>query len=286
MSNLILFQNQELGKIRILDQKGEPWFIAKDVCKILGYKNPRKAVADHVDVEDKNTVTIRYGNKGNPNQVIINESGLYSLILRSNKPEAKKFKRWVTSEVLPAIRKTGRYELKQIEEKIEGKYRLSIRGYKGMIGMKNKHIKRLQGNIANLEKTIAKKDNLIEDLRRDMYIVLGYNHLLQDRNDYLEKQLQELKAKVEKFEKNKIAEYNAICRLLDVGLSIKRNLAQFEKVISALETIGANAEQLKQFKKSLEYFMKNFEEYKEKLSGWGRGEKDNALMQNVIKILK
>ncbi len=109
MSHLIQFTHKQLGKIRVLEKNGESWFIANDICKILGYANPRKAVADHVDNEDKNTVTISYGKKGNPNQIIINESGLYSLIIRSNKPEAKKFKRWVTSEVLPSIRKTGMY---------------------------------------------------------------------------------------------------------------------------------------------------------------------------------
>lgn len=85
-----------------------PWFIAKDIALALEYSNPRKAIADHVDPEDKADVTIRDGSQ-NRTLNAINESGMYSLVLRSRKPEAKKFKRWVTSEVLPAIRKTGRY---------------------------------------------------------------------------------------------------------------------------------------------------------------------------------
>nr|DAT07963.1 MAG TPA: repressor domain protein [Caudoviricetes sp.] len=87
-------------------------FCYKDVADILGYTNSRKAIGDHVDEEDKNTVTIRDGIQGNPNVTIINESGLYSLILSSKLPAAKKFKRWVTSEVLPSIRKTGSYTAK------------------------------------------------------------------------------------------------------------------------------------------------------------------------------
>ena len=89
-------------------QDGEPWFVGKDITKILGYTNPSKAIADHVDVEDKG-VTKCYTPGGVQNLTGINESGLYSLILSSKLPSAKKFKRWVTSEVLPAIRKTGGY---------------------------------------------------------------------------------------------------------------------------------------------------------------------------------
>ena len=109
MSNEIkIFENEEFGSVRTMEINGVPYFVGKDVAEILGYSNSRKAIADHVDEEDKNTVTIRDG-KGNPNQTVINESGLYSLILSSKLPNAKKFKRWVTSEVLPAIRKTGSY---------------------------------------------------------------------------------------------------------------------------------------------------------------------------------
>lgn len=103
------FVNDEFGEIRCIMIDGEPWLVGKDVATALCYKNPRKAIADHVDAEDKNTVTIRYGTSGNPNMTIINEYGLYSLVLSSKLPDAKKFKRWVISEVLPSIRKTGAY---------------------------------------------------------------------------------------------------------------------------------------------------------------------------------
>lgn len=93
-----------------MEVNNEPWFVGKDVASVLGYANTRKALADHIDDEDKlDGVTIRdpIGREQNP--VIINESGLYSLILSSKLPNAKQFKRWVTSEVLPTIRKHGAY---------------------------------------------------------------------------------------------------------------------------------------------------------------------------------
>lgn len=107
------FEGNEVRTVLIND---EPYFVGKDIADVLGYSNSRKALIDHVDEEDKNTVTIRDGNKGNPNQVVINESGMYSLVLSSKLPNAKKFKRWVTNEVLPSIRKHGAY---MTEEKIE-----------------------------------------------------------------------------------------------------------------------------------------------------------------------
>ncbi|QHM64371.1 phage antirepressor [Pediococcus pentosaceus] len=106
----------EGNKVRTVLINDEPYFVGKDIADVLGYSNSRKALIDHVDEEDKNTVTIRDGNKGNPNQVVINESGMYSLVLSSKLPNAKKFKRWVTNEVLPSIRKHGAY---MTDEKIE-----------------------------------------------------------------------------------------------------------------------------------------------------------------------
>lgn len=99
------FEDQQ---IRVLTIEGEPWFVGKDVAEVLGYSNSRKAIADHVDSEDKG-VTKCYTLGGTQQIAIINESGLYSLILSSKLPDAKKFKRWVTSEVLPTIRKHGAY---------------------------------------------------------------------------------------------------------------------------------------------------------------------------------
>lgn len=112
MTNQIqVFNNSEFGDVRTLEIDGKPYFVGRDVAAALGYSNTRDALAKHVDYEDKNTVAIRDGNKGNPKLVAINESGLYSLIFASKLPSAKRFKRWVTSEVLPMLRKTGKYSL-------------------------------------------------------------------------------------------------------------------------------------------------------------------------------
>ena len=110
MNELQVFKNEEFGEVRSLKIGDEPWFVGKDVADILGYTNSRKAISDHVDDEDKG-VTKCDTLGGKQDLTIINESGLYSLILSSKLPAAKKFKRWVTSEVLPAIRKTGSYQI-------------------------------------------------------------------------------------------------------------------------------------------------------------------------------
>ena len=115
MSELKIFNNEEFGKIRTVTIDNEPGFVGKDVAVILGYSNPQKALRDHVDEEDRtlnDSFTVN-GTKG----ILINESGLYGLILSSKLPNAKKFKHWVTAEVLPVLRKTGRYNLQQPQGK-------------------------------------------------------------------------------------------------------------------------------------------------------------------------
>lgn len=109
MNELQIFNNPEFGSIRTVETDGEPWFVGKDVAEVLGYANTRDALERHVDGDDKNTVVNPDGNRGNPNMTVINESGLYSLVLSSKLPTAKKFKRWVTSEVLPSLRRHGLY---------------------------------------------------------------------------------------------------------------------------------------------------------------------------------
>lgn len=111
MANEIkVFSNEEFGKVRVLSIDNEPWFIGRDVAEVLGYSNTRDAISKHVDEEDKGVAKCDTPS-GAQQMTIINESGMYSLILSSKLPSAKKFKRWVTSEVLPAIRKTGSYNL-------------------------------------------------------------------------------------------------------------------------------------------------------------------------------
>lgn len=151
LQNIVSFNNEEFGKLRILDVDGDPWFVGKDVADALGYGNTRDALYKHVDREDKNTVAIRDGIKGNPNQVIINESGLYSLILSSKLDSAKRFKHWVTSEVLPSIRKNGGYIAGQ--EKMEDDELLA----KALLVAQNK--------IAEREKKIAEQNQDIERMK-------------------------------------------------------------------------------------------------------------------------
>lgn len=108
MNGIRIFENPEFGSVRVVERDGEPWFVARDVAERLGYSNPRDAIYKHVDPEDKGVANC--DTLGGKQEItIINESGLYSLVLSSKLPNAKKFKRWVTSEVLPAIRRTGGY---------------------------------------------------------------------------------------------------------------------------------------------------------------------------------
>ena len=112
MNEIFSFHGQE---VRTLTVEGDPWFVGKDVADILGYVNTQKAIRDHVDLEDKLTEQIVQSGQ-NRDMIIINESGLYSLILSSKLPQAKEFKRWVTSEVLPAIRQQGGYIREDLDE--------------------------------------------------------------------------------------------------------------------------------------------------------------------------
>ena len=115
MNEIKIFDNPEFGKVRTMEINGEPYFVGKDVAIILGYAKPENAIANHVDTEDKTLTPIQGGcSTGSQNTTIINESGLYSLILSSKLPKAKEFKRWVTSEVLPSIRKHGAYAVDEL----------------------------------------------------------------------------------------------------------------------------------------------------------------------------
>ena len=118
MNDLTTFSNPEFGQVRTVEINGTPWLVGKDVASALGYKNPQRAIRDHVDTEDQG-VTKTVTPSGEQEMLIINESGLYSLILSSKMPKAKAFKHWVTSEVLPAIHKTGAYKSFQTKQHIE-----------------------------------------------------------------------------------------------------------------------------------------------------------------------
>ncbi len=142
MNELQIFENEDFGEIRTVTINNEPWFVGKDVTDILGYTNSSKALADHVDEEDKlnNESLSSLGQRGG---WLINESGLYSLILLSKMPNAKKFKHWVTSEVLPSLRKTGSYEMKNYSPEMKA------------ILMHDEKIVKIDGRVTDLENNMV-----------------------------------------------------------------------------------------------------------------------------------
>lgn len=142
MSSLITFENMEFGKLTVMEKDGEFFFIGKEVAEKLGYSNTRDALVRHVDIADKADVVFHDGRQRR-SMVSINESGLYSLILSSKLPQAKDFKRWITTEVLPSIRKNGGY-LKNQEK------------------MSNEEI--LANAVLLANHLIAEKEKIIEDL--------------------------------------------------------------------------------------------------------------------------
>ena len=159
-----IFENSDFGKVRVIEVNGEPYFVGKDVAEILGYQNASKAVLAHVDEEDKAFIMVDIADSQNGNvptgktkTTIINESGLYSLIIGSKLPNAKQFKRWVTSEVLPSIRKHGAYMTDDVLQ-------LSINNPDYMIGLLTQ-LKEERAKRANLENTVAVQSQQITELK-------------------------------------------------------------------------------------------------------------------------
>lgn len=165
MNELQVFKNAEFGSVRTTIINGEVFFVGKDVAEILGYSNPQKALRDHVDEEDK-TLNESFTVNGTT-VILINESGLYSLILRSQLPKANQFKRWVTSEVLPAIRKHGVYAINEILDNPD----LAI---SALIKLKEER-KRIQ----ELELTTAIQNQQIAELKPKASY---YDLILQNKN--------------------------------------------------------------------------------------------------------
>lgn len=158
MTNEIQTFNFNNATLRTLtDENGDPWFVAKDVCDILGLENSRKATAE-LDPDEKNTVTISDGIPGNPNKTIISEPGLYKLIMRSRKPETKTFQRWVTHEVLPSIRKHGIYATETTIDQILADPDFGIRL---LTSLKEERAKRIQAE--NQIKGLEPKAKALED---------------------------------------------------------------------------------------------------------------------------
>lgn len=159
MGNLTTFTNDVFGNIRGLEIKGEPWLVGKDVAEALGYNEPNKAIVRHVDEDDRTKYPITDNLGRTQESWIINESGFYSLLLRSKLPEAKKFKRWVTSEVLPQIRKTGGYI--PVNEEDDEKTIMA------------KALQIMDRTIKMMDKTIERQDTKIHELEGDVYKLEG-----------------------------------------------------------------------------------------------------------------
>ena len=143
MNEIQFFKNAAFGTIRTMqDEKGEPWFVGADIANMLGYTNPRKAIRDHVEEEDKTRNDSFLVNGTSP--ILINESGLYALILSSKLPKAREFKHWVTSEVLPAIRRQGGYMVARPEESDEVILARALQIMHATLQRKEEQIARLQ----------------------------------------------------------------------------------------------------------------------------------------------
>lgn len=129
MANIQIFTSPEFGDIRTVGQNGEPWFVGKDIAVALGYRNPQKAIRDHVDEQDRGVNEMDTPGGKQP-IVIVNESGVYSLIFGSKLEGAVRFKRWVTSEVLPTLRKTGSYMMPKLSKEMQALFLLDDRTQK------------------------------------------------------------------------------------------------------------------------------------------------------------
>ena len=162
-NNVQIFNNEEFGKIRIVNVNNEPWFVGRDVAEALGYSNASKAVMTHVDDEDKTFSMVDIADSQNGNvsvgqtkTALINESGLYSLVMSSKLESAKKFKKWVTSEVLPTIRKTGGY-VNSDELFIETYFEGSSEETKNILRLNLSKIRQLNEESVNFSKQLRYK---------------------------------------------------------------------------------------------------------------------------------
>lgn len=164
MNELTIFKNEEFGEVRTVTINGEPWFVGKDVAEALGYERADNAIRKHIDEDDKLMHQISASGQ-NRQMYIINESGLYSLILSSKLPNAKKFKHWVTSEVLPSIRKTGQYQMQNLSTEMKA------------ILMHDEKIVKIENRIKKLEYDIplygCESDELSAHVKRKGVQVLG-----------------------------------------------------------------------------------------------------------------
>lgn len=190
MNELQIFQNPEFGTVRTAEMNGEPWLVGKDVAEALGYKDTVNALKSHVDDEDKARwqITTQFGIK---ETTIINESGLYSLVLSSKLPTAKKFRRWVTGEVLPSIRKTGGYIAGQEQLSDADLMARALLVAKKQIDDRNRQIAEMAPKAVFADAVSASKSNILigelAKLLRQNGIEMGQNRLFEwmRKNGYL-----------------------------------------------------------------------------------------------------
>ena len=190
MNELQIFQNPEFGTVRTVEMDGEPWLVGKDVAEALGYKDTVNALKSHVEDEDKARwqITTQFGIK---ETTIINESGLYSLVLSSKLPTAKKFRRWVTGEVLPSIRKTGGYIAGQEQLSDTDLMARALLVAKKQIDDRNQQIAEMAPKAVFADAVSASKSNILigelAKLLRQNGIEMGQNRLFEwmRKNGYL-----------------------------------------------------------------------------------------------------
>lgn len=186
MNKLQVF-NFENHKVRSILLSDEPWFVGRDVAEVLGYAKPSNAITQHVDEEDRKGTPIQGTPGGTQNMTIINESGLYSLVLSSKLPSAKKFKRWVTSEVLPALRKTGQYQVKELSgQELMAKALIEAQS---VLAAKDKQIEEMKPKALFADAVSASKGSIsvgsLAKLLAQNGIAIGQNRLfawLRDNN--------------------------------------------------------------------------------------------------------
>jgi prophage antirepressor-like protein len=184
---LQIFKYQEdedhLDNLTTIDIKGEAWFIASEVCKLLDIKNSRDAVST-LDDDEKSSVAFTDGTSGNPNKTIISESGLYALIFKSKKPSAKKFRKWVTKEVIPAIRKTGSYGINRLETpnfvvRFNDNWDRTDKGFFSVI---SELFVRLYGKFENVGYQIPNKAFTGKEIRPDVSVGLLFAKYLRNNH--------------------------------------------------------------------------------------------------------
>lgn len=224
MEELKIFQNELFGTVRTIEVNNEPWFVAKDVCDILGYSDNEAMTRNLDEDEFQNRQIVGFGNRGT---IIISESGFYTLVIRSNKPNAKDFRRWVTGEVIPQIRKTGGYIPISKE-------------------MTDKEIMRRALIIAN--NTIEEKDNIIEEQKRTKaHITQGREGTLFSKTGVLTQQVDRLQIELDRSK-----DYATIKRMSLIYHGIKfnwRSLKETSKLmnIESIDVYDANYESVKAY---------------------------------------